>query len=449
MIISGIYVVFDARKQMFSLFMLLLMFVMATIFFGTMFADLLVAPVLAIYIFAILWVYHHKQYSDKIKLLIISTPIIFLFLIKQIGIFFSVALLIYILLDRLYLQKNNKRLTLLWFFSTAGLLAIIKWTWWHHWRALKFTSFIGRITLNKIIHGFDIVGNIGIKKGAILFIKSITVGHAVGLSIPYLFFYFATIFLMYFLYKKAQQDMRLKLRNLYIFFGAVFLVYLFLLYVLQVIVFRVGVNFQHVLSMRRYLNYYFGAMILFIFALYGENYLFRTRFCCKKYLLIFIIAVTMLLGFGRVQRLRHNGSPQIIRAGKIVIRALADKRVPQRICVVQKTKYLEDNYRVAYALLPHITNYVPFPVQNDKVFIQALTHYDYMVVLRQDDIIKARLNKLGLHNIADGLYAVNLQRSKSPLKLLVKFPFVYTTRTSRCEFLTFAFAPGRDILSAQ
>ncbi|NOX32638.1 MAG: hypothetical protein GXP56_02715, partial [Deltaproteobacteria bacterium] len=162
--------------------------ILMTVLSGSIFTKLQVDYLLSIISFSIFWIYLSEK-NIHLKLLTISMPICFLFLIKEIGLVLGLFILILVLFDIFAdrgIDKRSKLKAMGILFLTGAVLLLLKALWVKHVSAMGFMEFHNAINWESIKKAFDIFSDKGARKGFFIFIKAFIIGSADRLNTPYL-----------------------------------------------------------------------------------------------------------------------------------------------------------------------------------------------------------------------------------------------------------------------
>ncbi|WP_131796045.1 hypothetical protein [Legionella lansingensis] len=246
-LISAFMVLFDPKNVSRSIIYLSFCFVLFTFAYGTVFARMEVDAYVAAYLFAITWLIYKK--GDVPQLLIL--PILFLSLIKEIGLLFSIAAIVLLIT----LEKTNRKALIygIW----AGLAALaIKLSWKIHVANHGFNSFSKAVSVQSAGAAFNPF-NTYYHEAQILYFKAVLFSSFDYLiRTPYILMYSLIAGLWYWLVKTFPMD-KVRINRLMTIFIIVAMLYLVMLYSLQAIVFDVGHTNRKILDFHRYYNMLF------------------------------------------------------------------------------------------------------------------------------------------------------------------------------------------------
>ena len=417
-LISALCVVFARQTIKKGTLLFSLLVVLLTVFSGSVFTRLQVDHLLSIYFFAVLWILIKEKPTSQI-LMTISLPCVFLFLIKEIGLLMGIVLLLIFLIDFVFYKKiefKTKLGTMMVFCLCAGLLFALKQAWAEHTLAMGFSQFSGGVNWESIQKAVQIFSNEGTQKGFLLFVKELFVGPSDRLNLPYICWYLGLIFL--FVKNKAREDEIFKkrfARTVFAFIVAL-VIYIFMIYCFQIIVFGVGVSNDHIIGFARYMNILFSPMVFFFVLLYAENKL-SDKTISNKFVFSSLIVIFLLLVFSRVEtslrREKHYQEAQVL-AEKIETRINISQTT--QIGVIPGTGDNDLWIRLLYHLLPARINHGRFPADNQEMLLKNINQYDYLLFYHPDQKIIDWISPLlddGFKN--QGLYRVEQKdNSKNP-----------------------------------
>lgn len=394
-LISALFVVIRKQQMEKSLIRLCLMVVLLTLFSGSVFTKLQVDYLLTILFFAVLWIYYT---DDTIfpKLLAISAPICFLFLIKQIGFLLGLLLLVIISVDLILngTIKKNRTKALGFLMSIGGFLLLLNRLWACHCLEMGFTAFNSAMTLDNILAALKIFSDETIQKGFLIYAKAIFLGPADRFNLPYLFWYVLLGFLWFFLSKRMTLEEQSRYGMLAKMMTIAFVFYLVMIYFFQIVVFGVGESFDHTVGLTRYLNVLFAQIVIFTL-LFSVGRLWFKKTISGKMLLTGVIGVILILGISRIEKTIRLDRADIQAehlAQKIVMNT--DRNRQNRICVVPGMDEQFLGIKLLYHLLPDRVDYNPFPVATREGFMAKLVQYEYVLFYESDNRVNAWVKEL-------------------------------------------------------
>lgn len=381
-LISALFVVFSKKTFQNGFVLLCLLIVLMTVFAGSVFTKLQVDYLLSIYYLAVLWIILKEKPSIQILLTII-TPVCFLFLIKQIGFLMGLVLLIVFLVELIFntdFHKKEKLKTAAVFCLFVGVFFSLKQVWGAHCTSMGFDQFNSSMNMDSILGSLHIFSNESVQKGFFLYLREVLIGESDRLNLPYICWYLA---LSFFSFKSFAQyrdeDKKKRFRIATALLTALF-VYLVMLYFLQIIVFKVGAEFDHTIGFSRYMNIFFAPMVWLASLLYVEQILDRRRSIPVKVLVSFGVVVTLILGISRIEttlrREKHYQAAQVL-SGNILKHTTPGPA--NRLGIIPGTKDHNLWIRMLYHLLPAKVNQGRFPAGDFKTFSNEIKSYDYLL----------------------------------------------------------------------
>ncbi len=415
-LISALFVVIRKQQMEKSLIRLCLMVVLLTLFSGSVFTKLQVDYLLTTLFFAVLWIYYTDDNLFP-KLLAISAPICFLFLIKQIGLLLGLLLLVIIAADLIFNGNPGKQLkfkALGFLFLIGGFLLLLNRLWAWHCLEMGFTAFNNAMTLDNILAALNIFSDETIQKGFLIYVKAVFLGPADRFNLPYLFWYVLLVFIGIRLFRGMSPEENSRFGLLAKMMTIAFILYLVMIYFFQVIVFRVGANYDHTVGLTRYLNILFAQIIIFTF-LFSVGRLWFKKPVSGKALLIGVIGVTLIFGISRIEKTIRPDNADIQAeslAQKIVLNT--DRNRQNRICVIPGNKDQFLGIKLLYHLLPDRVNPDPFPAATREQFMDQLVQWDYVLFYQPDNRVKAWAEKLTNSSLGpSGFYEIMALKAHS------------------------------------
>ncbi|WED42759.1 hypothetical protein [Legionella cardiaca] len=330
-LISAMVVFFDAKNSLRSLVFLGLWLILFTLAYGTIFARMEVDAYVAAYLFAITWLIYKK--GNKPQCLFF--PIIFLSVIKEIGLAFSVLSLILLAL----LESKNRKILFQCFGIFIAVLAT-KLLWKLHVSTYGFHSFSQGISLKSAASALNPF-NQYYQKVQFLYVKEIFLASFDYLiKIPYIVIYLFIGGLWCGLLKKSPID-KTRLNKTMGVFATFALLYLVMLYCLQAIVFAVGHENKEILGFHRYYNMLFlpwFCLIIFIALDASKTTAYASLF--KPAPMIIVLLATALLVGGKIERMRKFYQPnELYQIYNLVDSAKAQlKNKSWSVCLVNPPK---------------------------------------------------------------------------------------------------------------
>ena len=304
-LLSALMVLFDRKNIQASILHIAVAYIVLNVGFGTLLARMEVDGYVAAYVFAITWlIYKRPQHV----VLLVFFPVLFLSLIKEIGLFFGVILIIALFLT---IHKSLKNVVLI-ILLFAGLWGL-KWIWLIHCHHYGFKSFSAAIHLSNALSALNPF-NAYFHPAQWLFIKGIFLsqfGHV--LAWPN-FLSYALILLIWHrlsLQPNIENNKRASPLKWILFVGVV--IYSIMLYLLQALVFDVGHTNPNLLDFQRYFNMLLIPFFLFSVLVFFQEKTYQAQLSWNKPLPIIIIAVALVFIItGKIERIKRYYLPNTI-----------------------------------------------------------------------------------------------------------------------------------------
>ena len=383
-LISLLFALTDKQNKRTSLTLVGGAIILLVLFSGSIFQKLRVDHFLSLTSAVIIWTQMKNRFSWP-RLLVIATAISSLYLVKEVGFLLAIFTLLAVLFDFIYMtdvQVKEKRAALCFILLLFIYLILQKIGWENHCTSLGFHQFHSAISLKGIRSAFDFSGNSNSWQGFTIFLKSIILGSADRLKLPYLVWYFLLGALWFKTFKgfsKKEQNRHLRLFSLTIF---VFLLYLAMNYVMQVLIFGLGTTTQTTTSLSRYINIFLCWFILFTVTNSLVNLSVQTSSKAKWPTVICIIAALLLAGSSLPQKTK----PYEREIKELVVNTVKYIKPSSRVCI--SPGRIEDHYlgfRMNYLLFPTRFNVSPFPEQSGQNNLeQKLSTCDYLLIYMPD-----------------------------------------------------------------
>ncbi len=306
-LLSALMVLFDARAVRDSLLKIALVFIALTVGFGTIFARMEVDGYVAVYLFAIFWMIYKFRDDEQLGLLVFF-PILFLSLIKEIGILFAIMSIIAFFVTAKKSKKNIVCSVLL----LAGVVGL-KWMWVIHCQHYGFHSFARAVTLPNALDALNPL-NPYFHAVQWLFLKGVFLGRFGHiLAWPNVVSYALIVLIWRVLMQHLKQESHVRAVKLQWVFLATIVIYLLMLYWLQALVFAVGHTQDHLLDFQRYFNMLLIPFTLFSVLIYFEERGLPHCQARKAPLSIAIAAIAFIFIIsGKVERTHRYYLPQLI-----------------------------------------------------------------------------------------------------------------------------------------
>lgn len=389
LLISALFVVLKKESIKKTMILLCLLVILLTLFSGSVFTKLQVDYLLSIYFFAVLWIYFREQ-PTLLTILTISMPVCFLFLIKEIGFALGLLVLIIVFFDLVFyknLDKKFKVRSIILIAVTGGVLFLLKQIWTDHCHMMGFLNFNTAVNMETIRQALNIFFDENIQKGFYIFIKGVFIGPADRLNLPYVFWYLAVVFFWIKIFRKESSNNKSRYARLLKILFVSFMIYLIMMYLFQIIIFKVGVNYDHAVGLTRYLNIFFSQVVFFTTLLYVDNRFLQNK-VSNKAVFSFILMVALVLGLSRIEtsfrREDHYKEANLI-SKKIEMKI--NKTKNNMICIVPGTNDNHLGIKLLYHLLPNRINHGGFPVKDKEKFLSNLFQHDYVLFYNPDERI--------------------------------------------------------------
>lgn len=422
-LISALFVVVKKENIKKSVVYICGLILLMTLFTGSVFTKLQVDHLLSIFCFSIFWMYVNEK-NVHLRLLAISMPVCFLFLIKEIGFVIGVLILAVILLDLWMdhnIDKKNKLRAMGFLILIVAVTFLLKLLWTHHVAKMGFVEFHNAINWESIKETLHVFSNDDIQKGFLIFIKEVFIGSADRLNIPYLFWYGIVVFLWVKIYKTIQIQEK---SRFIAFSGSAFMVlvgYGFLLYCLQIIVFKVGSGNDHVIGFSRYLNILFSPIVFMILIAFFHTIVFQNREISRKICITLAGMGLLILGASRVEVYLHRENLDI------QVKELSNRienKINNDIHSIGIITGRGDNIvnlQFLYHLLPNKVDYTVTKFNNQNELIQYLARHDYVLIYNPETAILEWLNSYaGEKSSIEKISFLQVQQTESENKSLKK-----------------------------
>ena len=247
---SAMMVFADYKHISRSLVNISLMFILFSLAYGNVLARMEVDAYVAAWFFAITWIVYKKR-QDALALIFI--PLLFLSVIKEIGLLLSICVLVlYMALERPSGMQRAR-----WIGLLIALFAI-KFIWKHHTSSYGFHSFSQSVSLPSALAALNPL-NTNYQFVQYLYLKEILFSNFDHLlKTPWLVMYGMIAGIWYYLVKNHPADKH-RVNIIMGLFAIFSFIYLLMLYFLQAIVFGVhsGGSILRILDFQRYYNMFF------------------------------------------------------------------------------------------------------------------------------------------------------------------------------------------------
>lgn len=296
--IAALLVVGNFKNTSRALVNISLMFILFSLAYGNVLARMEVDAYVAAWFFAITWIIYKKR-QDALPLIVI--PLLFLSVIKEIGLLLAVyALVMYVVLER---PKGIKQIQC---FAILLALLTIKFLWKHHVGYYGFQSFSKGVSLHSALLALNPL-NTNYQFVQYLYLKEILFSNFDHLiRAPWLLIYVIIGGLWYYLIKNypLEKSRVNKIMRLFMMFT---IIYLLMLYILQALVFQVapGKN-TRILDFQRYYNMLF--LPWFSLTIFISLDIIKPH-VSKVTSILAVTAALVFLAGGKIERMRKFYQP--------------------------------------------------------------------------------------------------------------------------------------------
>ena len=355
---SGVLVLFDARNRVNSVVAIMFAVLICTLTFGTVLARMQADAFLAIYTFAIVWMIIQAETNSE-KMLATAIPIMSLYFIKEIGIF-SALLCIFLL----YFGRKKELTTNYRYLIAIGALSaavfFLKLTWSLHVTSAHIGRFDRAINAHSILQAINPFITTSFLAQTLFLSKVFR--ESLDKTIGFTYYFWVIPLLLSWVYIKKKNlfaDIK-PVRAIIICYLCALIIYLFMLYLLQTIVFGLGTLRTNLPSNGRYFNILFVPFMLLLFELALQVFMSR----CKKPLLKSSILLSVLCIpaaiIGKVQH-RHSTFDPIINLSSQIIKTMNPKD-NEHYCLAGFVGYGEDynlQLPMQFKMLKQFVSYIP------------------------------------------------------------------------------------------
>jgi len=355
--------------------------ILLVLFSGSVFQKLRVDHFLSVSACVALWIQIRNRFTLP-RFAVIASIIGSLYLIKEVGFILAVTLLLGVLLDLIFvgdIPAKEKKTALFLCLGLFLYLVMQKIVWDSHCTAFGFNQFHSSISLESVGAALNLTGGSNGSQGFFIFMRDILIGPADRLKLPYLFWYLLLGILWYQTLKGSESTERRRYYRLFSIILPLFLLYLTMNYVMQVVIFGLGTTKETTTSLERYVNIYFFWFILFTV----ETSLAR-KFSAQKGKKsrwpAVIVTVAALLVAG--SSLPHSKKKYERELDTLIPELRSRIEAGSRICLTPGN--IEDHYlgfRLLYNLLPDKINVDSFPGESERKDLEEkLLKCDYLLV---------------------------------------------------------------------
>lgn len=348
-LISAMMLCFDARNKSRSIVLMAIWYVLFSMAYGTVTLRMEVDAYVAAYFLGVAWLIYKRE-----ALAYIALPIVLLSLIKEIGLLFALCSCVLYLVAQPGRRKN-------WLGLVGIVLGVagMKCWWKLHVGHLGFNSFSQAITTSSALSALNPF-NAYYHPVQQFFFQGIAFSafdHII--QVPNLVFYLFIANLWHYLRKEGKVESKL-----FTVFAVFALVYLFMLYLLQAIVFDVGHSSAHLLDFQRYYNMLFLPWV--VLAVFITLDTFKPRLInSTKGAIIASAVVCVFLVAGKVERTYRFYQPVPFFAVRdtIVQRGQELAKKDWSVCLLNPPDpFYAMSMPLAYFLMPHRVFY---PIGNE------------------------------------------------------------------------------------
>ena len=387
-LISCLFVVVEKARLRRSIVYLGGLSLFLILFYGSVFTKLQVDYLLAILVFSIFWIY--RSPSDYyIRILTVSAPVCFLFLIKQIGFFLGIFVLVTMAADLWFGQQAGKREKIrssLALACVAAVLLLVRFLWNSHITAMGFVEFHNAVNADSIKRALSIFTDPTVQRGFLLYIKGIFIGPADRLNLPYLFWYGLVVFLWYNINKTLSRPEQRRLKVFTGLMAMVFCVYLILLYFMQIILFNIG-SAGHTVGLTRYLNIVFSEFVLIGLGVYFYKIVCRRYEIKTKAAVATACVLIVVLGLSRfgVHNKRHPEDDRIQSLSQKIQATLPASA--QSVGILSRRHDNLPHLQFLYHLLPHRVDYNVRYIKTKEQMLGYIPQYDYLILYEPESFL--------------------------------------------------------------
>lgn len=349
-----------------------LLFILFFLAYGFVLGRMEVDAYVAAFFFINCWIIYKKKQNSLYDIWI---PLLFLSVIKEIGLLFSFFTIIY------YFVSVKPKTVKEWVMCFGILFSLLatKMLWKYHVLLSGFHSFSGGIHGRIALEALNPF-NADYHQAQVLFLKAVLFekfDHLI--RIPYVGIYLLMGGIYYFLLKKYPDYKKIPQHFMRIF-SLFAVIYLIMLYLLQTLVFQAGYHMNVILDFPRYYNMLFlpwFCMLIFItLDITRPNWLYQSN---KSVIICLIIASIFFVG-GKIERsIRFYKNAELyatynqIRQNKVMLNN--KKHIKNlRICLQNPPyPYYQIGMPLSYLLMP---NQVYYPVsQKHEKFCDLMVRW--------------------------------------------------------------------------
>lgn len=379
-LISSLLVVFDSRKTVKSLTYIAVLILLLTIFCGSVFTKLQVDPMLSVFLFAIFWIWTREK-NPLTKIIAVFMPVSCLFLIKEIGFVLSLMVLGMMICDLLSdpdISRAKKMGFTLIIFVNLCMVFGLKLSWGIHIVQMEFNQFHSAISLESAKEAF----NFGLPQNrgaAWKYLKEVFIGSADRLNIPYFVWYLVTLWMGIVIAAKEKRD---DLRRMRFFFMVAFfmLIYLAMLYCLQVIIFGLQKGSEEVIGFSRYFNILFAPLVFIVIISFLHRALPEQRLLNKKVPIILVALALIAVFASRIEVALHREKQDV------EIQQLSEQYVSHlsegnfAVGVIREKRDNLAQLQFLYYFLPNKVDYNSARFENPDDLQEYIIKHDFLIL---------------------------------------------------------------------
>jgi hypothetical protein len=389
LLISAIFVVVNPDQIKKSAIRAGVLIVLLTVFYGSIFTKLQVDYLISVFLFAVFWIYISES-NFYTGFLTVSMPLLFMFLIKEIGIVVTLfalgAMLADVFAGRMHNPKNRIWAVIFIVLTAAGVF-MLRLLWIRHVNEMGFVKFDRAIQWDSIKSVLHIFSDDRIRNGFMIFIGQVFAGGADRLNIPYFVWYAVLGFLGYRIFKDTETRGKTRILSFFSVGVICFGIYLFMLYCLELIVFSVGISNNHAIGFSRYFNIVFAG-IVFIAAVYSlDKYFLASMRISAGACAITCASVILVLVLSRFEISLHmNPYDAVIKDAAMQIKAAMNNET-HSVGVISGTPDDVSGLKFLYHLLPDRVDYHVRNFRTPSRLDAYAAGFDYIIVIKPDAVI--------------------------------------------------------------
>ncbi len=389
LLICAVFVVVNPEEIKKSVIRTGALIILLTVFYGSIFTKLQVDYLVSAFLFAVFWIYINEK-NPYTGFLSVSMPILFLFLIKEIGIVVAFFILAAMLADTLAgrMHSGKERIwTVIFIGLTAAGVFGLRMLWLRHINDMGFVKFDRAIQWDSIKSVLHIFSDEKAWKGFVIFIRQVFAGGADRLNLPYSVWYAVLGFLGYRIFKNTEAFGKPRLTAFFSITVLCLGIYLFMLYCLELIVFGVGVSSDHVIGFSRYFNIVFAGVVFMALVYFLDDKLLSRVQVSSRTCAVACASVMLVLGLSRFETAMHmDPYDAVIRDAARQIRA---KMNNETHCVGLISGKPDDvsGLKFLYHLLPDRVDYRIRNFTSQAQLDAYVAGFDYIIVMKPDSMI--------------------------------------------------------------